>query len=110
MIFYIQLDFQRRPGERPSLFHVLNTEAWTVQTDAHRDLGSICRLPLGIWPKPTLHGWTKRLRSHVTFRMRSWKLLEATKLDDSELFVPLSEEFLGFESVCLGWFRGGLRD
>ena len=42
--------------------------------------------------------------------MRSWKLLEATRLDDSELFVPLSEEFLGFESVCLGWFRGGLRD
>lgn len=108
MIFYIQLDFQRRPGERPSLFHVLNTEALTVQTGAHRDLGRICRLRLGIWPK--LHAWTKRLRSHVTFRMRTWKLLEATRFDDSELLVPLSEEFLGFESVCLGWFRGGLRD
>lgn len=52
----------------------------------------------------------QEVESHVTFWMRTWKLLEATRLDDSELLVPLSEEFLGFESVCLGWFRGGLRD
>ena len=29
------------------------------------------------------------------------KLLEATRLDDSELLVPLSEKLLGFKSVIL---------
>lgn len=39
------------------------------------------------------------------------KLLEATRLDDSELLVPSSEKLLGFKSVILSrmvW--GGLRD
>ena len=99
MIFYIHSEFQRRAGERPSLFHILNTEAWPVQTDARRDLGRICRLCLGIWLKPAHHGWTKRLRSHVD--AVNLKLLEATRLDDSELLVPLSEKLLGFKSVIL---------